>query len=60
MQTTPSTSKLSKNQFKCYQCRLIFTQINGAWFDWNHMQVHLCRGCEKVTKQSPERNHAPG
>jgi hypothetical protein len=49
-------SKLSKNQFKCYYCRHIFAMKEGDWFQWETMQVHLCRACEKVTEDKPERS----
>ncbi len=52
---TPFKTKLFKNQFKCFQCRLIFAQRDGDWFTWDTMQVHLCRGCNKKTEKRSER-----
>jgi hypothetical protein len=40
---------IGRNQFKCFQCRLVFAQKDGNWFDWDDMQVHLCKSCEKKT-----------
>ncbi len=54
----PKTTKLPKNQFRCFLCRLVFAQRDGDWHDWESMQVHLCRACEKLTRQRPERLHA--
>lgn len=55
---TPTTTvKLLKNQFRCFQCRLTFAQRDGDWFVWDEMQVHLCRRCNKVTLDRPERAH---
>lgn len=48
--------KASKNQFKCFHCRLIFSKKDGDWFDWDSMQVHLCRTCEKLTERHPKRS----
>jgi hypothetical protein len=53
MQTTQV--KAGKNQFKCFHCRLIFSNKDGDWFDWDMMQVHLCRSCEKLTQDQPQR-----
>lgn len=50
-----STTKLPKNHFKCFQCRLLFNQRDGDWFVWESMQVHLCRACNKLTEKRPER-----
>lgn len=50
-----TTTKLPRNQFRCFHCRLIFAQRDGDWFNWNSMQVHLCKGCNKLTEQRPER-----
>ncbi len=47
--------KLARNQFKCFQCRLVFAQRDGDWFNWDSMQVHLCKSCEKQTEKRPER-----
>ncbi|HUP56677.1 MAG TPA: hypothetical protein VM598_04435 [Bdellovibrionota bacterium] len=49
------TTKLARNQFKCFQCRKVFAQRDGDWINWNQMQVHLCRGCDKLTTERPER-----
>lgn len=54
MQTT-TTAKPGKNQFKCFSCRLIFASRDGDWFDWDHMQVHLCHKCDRQTAAVPER-----
>jgi hypothetical protein len=53
LHTTPF--KLAKQEFKCFHCRLVFKRKDGDWFNWEHMQVHLCRGCEKKTKGQSER-----
>ena len=50
------TTRLIKKQFKCFQCRLVFAQRDGDWFTWDHMQVHLCRACDKLTEKNPERS----
>jgi hypothetical protein len=55
-----SLTKLPKNKFKCFQCRAIFPQQQGEWIDWDSMQVHLCHGCNKLTKLKPERSEALG
>jgi hypothetical protein len=49
--------KVGRNQFRCFHCRLIFAQRDGEWFDWNQMQVHLCRSCDKITEKEPQRLH---
>ncbi len=51
----PTASKLARNQFKCFHCRLVFIQRDGDWFNWDSMQVHLCQTCEKLTEKRPER-----
>lgn len=51
----PVTSKLPKNQFKCFHCRLVFSKREGDWFDWDKMQVNLCKPCDKSTEERPER-----
>jgi hypothetical protein len=51
-----TTSKLAKNQFKCFHCRLVFAQRDGDWFIWDSMQVHLCKSCERLTEKRPERS----
>lgn len=51
----PAANKLTKNQFKCFHCRLVFAQRDGNWFNWKSMQVHLCKSCEKQTEKRPER-----
>ncbi len=55
-----SLAKPGRNQFKCFHCRQIFAQRDGDWFDWNHMQVHLCRSCDKATATSRERSYSGG
>jgi hypothetical protein len=47
--------KVGRNQFRCFHCRLIFAQKDGDWFDWDQMQVHLCRTCDKLTENRPQR-----
>ncbi len=47
-----------KNQFKCYNCRLVFANKEGDWHNWDQMQVHLCRDCDKTTKKTPQRSHS--
>jgi hypothetical protein len=54
MNSNPA-KQLSKGQFKCFECRSVFAQRDGDWHPWDHMQVHLCRGCERKTQQRPER-----
>jgi hypothetical protein len=51
------TAKPGRNQFKCFQCRVIFSNKDGDWFHWDSMQVHLCRKCDKETEKKPERSH---
>ncbi|MCM2322152.1 MAG: hypothetical protein NDJ90_02715 [Oligoflexia bacterium] len=53
MQATPV--KAGKNQFKCFHCRQVFANKDGDWFDWDQMQVHLCKGCERLTAKAPQR-----
>jgi hypothetical protein len=53
---TLTTTKPGKNQFKCFHCRLVFAQRDGDWFNWNSMQVHLCKACERLTQKRPERS----
>jgi hypothetical protein len=55
----PTASKLARNQFRCFQCRLAFAQRDGDWFNWESMQVHLCKSCDKLTKERPERSQQP-
>ncbi len=50
--------RLPRGQFKCYHCRLLFAQKDGSWFDWETMQVHLCKTCNKLTERRPERKQA--
>lgn len=52
---SPTASKLARNQFKCFHCRLVFAQRDGDWFNWESMQVHLCKSCERLTEKRPER-----
>jgi hypothetical protein len=51
--------KLSKNQFRCFNCKSVFAQRDGNWFDWGDMQVHLCHQCDRMTRNAEERarNH---
>jgi hypothetical protein len=51
----PVAAKLGKNKFKCFHCRMIFSQREGGWVNWNAMQVHLCIACDKLTLKRPER-----
>jgi hypothetical protein len=53
---TLTPSKLPKNKFKCFRCRLIFAQRDGDWVNWESMQVHLCKSCDSLTLKSPERS----
>lgn len=48
-------SKLARNQFRCFHCRQVFAQRDGDWFDWESIQVHLCKSCDTLTKKRPER-----
>lgn len=50
-----TTSKLAKNRFRCYQCRQVFAQRDGDWFNWETLQVHLCKSCDRLTKNRSER-----
>ncbi|MBC7692719.1 MAG: hypothetical protein H7222_13235 [Methylotenera sp.] len=50
--------KAGKNQFKCFVCRNIFANKDGDWFNWDQMQVHLCRTCEKSTQKDIPRSHS--
>ncbi|MGZ6311263.1 MAG: hypothetical protein ACXWPM_01415 [Bdellovibrionota bacterium] len=47
--------KAGKNQFRCFHCRNVFANRDGDWFNWDQMQVHLCRKCDKATVGKPER-----
>jgi hypothetical protein len=47
--------KVGRNQFKCFHCRLVFAQKDGDWHNWDQMQVHLCRTCDKLTEGKPQR-----
>jgi len=47
--------KAPRGQFKCFQCRLLFSQRDGDWVHWDSMEVHLCRGCDHATAKAPER-----
>ena len=58
MSQTTTSAKPGKNQFKCFQCRLIFSNRDGDWFNWKHLQVHLCWACDKLTAAKPERAHS--
>ncbi len=58
MQLTPV--KAGKGQFKCFHCRQIFAMKDGDWVDWDSMQVHLCRTCEKKTADEPQRAQGEG
>jgi hypothetical protein len=49
-------TKLAKNQFRCFHCRRVFAQRDGDWFNWEFMQVHLCKSCDTLTKKRPERS----
>jgi hypothetical protein len=51
-----TTTRVPKNQFKCYHCRNLFAQREGDWFHWGNMQVHLCLSCSAATKGRPERS----
>lgn len=53
-----AVSKLPKGQFKCFHCRLLFTQRDGDWVDWDSQQVHLCKGCDKKTVNDPNRSYS--
>lgn len=55
---TPTMTKLAKNQFKCFHCRLVFAQRDGDWFNWDSMQVHLCKRCDQLTEHKPERSES--
>jgi hypothetical protein len=48
-------SKPGKGQFKCFQCRRIFSMKDGDWYFWNTMEVHLCISCERTTRDHTER-----
>jgi len=52
---TPNEPKALKGQFKCYSCRKIYPNRDGDWHNWEQMQVHLCRNCEKTTKENGQR-----
>jgi hypothetical protein len=55
---TQAQTKLAKNQFKCFECRMVFAQRDGDWYGWNQIEVHLCRDCSKLTEKRPEREGA--
>jgi hypothetical protein len=52
-----SEAKAGKNQFKCFVCRGIHPNKDGNWHDWEQMQVHLCRACDKSTQGNQARGH---
>jgi hypothetical protein len=47
--------KPGRNEFKCFNCRTIFSNKDGDWYAWNSMEVHLCNPCDKLTKNKAER-----
>ncbi len=47
--------KPGKGQFKCFHCRQFFPNKDGDWHHWKNMEVILCRTCEKLTHNHPER-----
>ncbi len=49
--------KVGRNQFKCFHCRLIFAQRDGDWFNWDQIQVHLCKKCDKLTQEDVPRSY---
>jgi len=51
----PVEKKLARGEFKCFHCRKVFPGKDGDWFDWDSMQVHLCKSCEKATAKAPQR-----
>ena len=50
-----SPPKMGKGQFKCFHCRNIYPQKDGSWHHWNSMEVHLCKTCDRTTKERAER-----
>jgi hypothetical protein len=46
---------LAKGQFRCFRCRKVYMMKDGDWHHWQSMEVHLCRGCDKDTRNAPER-----
>lgn len=60
MKSDPSSHPLpkpGKGQFRCFQCRQLFRSKDGNWYMWTSMEVHLCNGCEKTTRDQPERQN---
>lgn len=47
--------KIPKGSFKCFHCRKLFAMKDGEWRHWGSMEVHLCKGCDKSTKDHKER-----
>jgi len=56
-ETLSTGPKAGKNQFKCFHCRNICADKEGDWFDWDSMQVHMCKKCDLETRKSKERSH---
>lgn len=52
----PEPKKAPKGQFKCFCCRKLFPMREGNWFQWKTMEVHLCLGCDRTTRNTPERD----
>jgi|GEM_PF-3164540 len=50
-------AKLPKNQFRCFHCREACASRDGDWVNWDQMQVHLCRKCDRLTVKDPARSH---
>ena len=55
MKSLPIAPKPARGQFKCFHCRQLFPMKEGDWHTWNSMEVHLCKACNKATKDRPER-----
>lgn len=55
LQQITLTNPIPKGHFKCFHCRTITPNKSGDWVDWDGMQVHLCKPCDKKTAQKAER-----
>ena len=53
--TEPKLPPVPKTHFRCFHCRNVHARRDGAWHDWQNMQVHLCPKCERATQGRPER-----
>lgn len=52
-------SKLNRGYFRCFHCQSVFKQKDGNWHSWKNalqsLEVHLCKPCNLITRDRPER-----